>query len=91
MDPENEKFQIIPSIGNAVESCSWGDMSACYWKDSKVIVFGGYDYDEERCCSTVAIITLKDLDSESIFLIKELCFFTSHRPFRTLGESGNSN
>jgi len=42
-------------------------MSACSWKDSKIVVFGGHDPYEETCSSTVAIITLKDLDSESIF------------------------
>ena len=42
-------------------------MPACYWKDSKVIVFGGENDDEGRYCSTVAVITLRDLDSDSIF------------------------
>jgi len=44
-------------------------MSACYWKDSRVVVFGGYDPNEFSNFSTVAVITLKDLDSESTFSI----------------------
>jgi len=75
VDPENQTFKVIPSIGDDVESCSWGDMSACYWKDSKIVVFGGYDYSEDVCHPTVAVVTLKDLDSESIFFVmKELYF-----------------
>jgi len=44
-------------------------MSACYWKDSKVVVSGGCDTSKEIACSTLALVTLKDLDSESTFFI----------------------
>ncbi len=66
VDPEHQTFKIIPSIGDA-ESCSWGNMSACYWKDSKIVVFGGCDQSEDENQNTVAVVTLKDLDSESTF------------------------
>jgi len=69
LDPESQKYQVLSSVGD-VQSCSFGAMGACYWKDSKIIVYGGYDYDEDLYCTRVAIVTLKDLDSDSIFLIQ---------------------
>ena len=74
VDPENQTFKIIPSTGDA-DSCCCSFMSACYWKDSKVVVFGGLDSIEDRYSSTVAIITLKDLDSESKFLIEQYLIY----------------
>jgi len=91
MDIENEKFQVIPYVGDDFESCSWGDMSACYWKESKIIVSGGYDYENENYCSTVAIITLKDLDSESIFFNYMMTILNLLRSICTLGENYHSN
>ena len=66
IDPESQTFKVIPSIGD-VESCSWGFMSAYYWKESKIVVFGGSNQDDDEFQSTVAVVTLKDLDSDSTF------------------------
>ena len=65
VDPENQIFKIIPSTGDA-DSCCCAYMSACYWKDSKIVVFGGCNQSEDEFQSAVAVVTLKDLDSESI-------------------------
>ena len=75
VDPEKQTFKVIPSIGDDVKSCCWSGMIACYWKDSKIVVFGGHDDVEWEYQSTVAIVTLKDLDSESTFLCLDIILF----------------
>ncbi len=66
IDPESQTFKVITSVGD-VESCSWGHVSACYWKDYKIVVFGGCNQSKDVSYSSVAVVTLKDLDSESTF------------------------
>ncbi len=67
MDPKTQKFQVIPSTGDA-ESCCDEIQSVCFWKDSKFVVFGGTNLPKRTYFSKVAVITLKDLDSQSSFL-----------------------
>jgi len=91
VDPETQKFQIIPSTGDA-ELCCWAGMSICYWKDSKIVVYGGADLsNDEMPVSDVAVITLKDLNSESTFFYRRIIFFTFHRSVCALGENSDSN
>lgn len=43
--------------------------SVCYWKDDKFIVFGGEEPFNYIYSSAVLILTLKELESESVSLI----------------------
>ena len=66
LDPQKQSFKIVKSHMNDENLCCEIQASVCYWKDSKIVVFGGGDPEENRFSSTVAIITLKDLDSDGI-------------------------
>jgi len=66
IDPKSQTLKVIKSVRNDAGLCCWKRASACYWKDSKIIFFGGYDeLNQDPYSSAVAIITLQDLDSES--------------------------
>ena len=65
MNPQNQSFKIVKSHFNDENLCCEGQASVCYWKDSKIVVFGGGNPEENRYSSKVIVITLKDLDSDS--------------------------
>ena len=71
LDPANKTFKVIPSQIDKV--CGYRDPSACHWKDNKLILFGGENAGSTNpCVSTVSILTLKGLESESISSIFDL-------------------
>ena len=68
MNPKSENLKIVESHIQDEDSHGWINISAYYWKENKIIVHGGLD-SKAKIYSTVAIVTLKDLDSESINLV----------------------
>jgi len=64
LDPKTQTLKRIPPTGAFDELC-WASASACYWKDNKIMIFGGTDLNNYIPKSTIGMITLKDLDSEN--------------------------
>jgi len=75
VDPRKEEFKVLPPKQTDIDCCFYSGTSACCWKDSKIVIFGGRDPSKKFVGSTVSIITLKDLSSDSLSLSYFLSIF----------------
>ena len=92
VDPKAQTVKVLPPIGDDAKKLCWCTASACYWKDSKIVVYGGGERIPgfTNIKSSIGIITLKDLDSEGIHN-NYSNYIQNLRSFRTLATSPSSN
>jgi len=68
VDPQKQTFKITPPLADCanIQSYLFEQAPACYWKDSKFVICGENFSGNAKNQLITAIVTLKDVDSESI-------------------------